>query len=360
MKNKIKWESPVLQYFIGLIVNVFVVLILIINPVTNKNLQIPVNQCKNNLWKGSDVLTYYYPAINYLEWGTIGYINSPSLERTIGYPLYLAILIKIFGKHWIYYAFFLQAVLYAFIYPTITKIIRILLPGNKKIIIWTFVFLLLTGTYFTTTTIFLSDTLFTLILTTGIYFGIISVLNKNWFYLLLHLLLIGIAAQIKPILFLFAIPDIFILVSVAKKYNIQKDLKVKKEIIISAMILLLLGNLPTLRNYIHYGIVTPSTIMENNLLYNHATKILLDKKNVSEIKNIYTDTNYLSPGSKINKAISIYETYPLITAKFFFKNFFVMMTNEYYSHFGGFWGYAWRNKFSEVHKNLKSSYVIFF
>ena len=145
-------------------------------------------------------------AKNYLEYGVVGKENIPASNRTIGYPLYLALMMKLFGKNWLMVTFFFQAVLFAFIYPVFTKIIQLIFGDNKRLISWSFLFLLVSGVYFSYVTVLLTDSIFTLFLTIGIYFGLAAIVKQNWLTFLLQIVFIGIAGQIRPILFLYANP----------------------------------------------------------------------------------------------------------------------------------------------------------
>ena len=107
IRKKIKLESLIIQYFIGLAICVLLVIILLSTNITYNNLQIPEGDYKENLWKGSDVITYVQPARNFISTGTFEFKNYISpYQRTIGYPFFLSILMRLFGGNWLIWAYF--------------------------------------------------------------------------------------------------------------------------------------------------------------------------------------------------------------------------------------------------------------
>ena len=358
-------DSPCIQYFIGLCINLLVIVVLLNSDTTYNNLQLPVGQYQNNIWKGTDSYPYVKLAKNYLEYGVVGKENIPASNRTIGYPLYLALMMKLFGKNWLMVTFFFQAVLFAFIYPVFTKIIQLIFGDNKRLISWSFLFLLVSGVYFSYVTVLLTDSIFTLFLTIGIYFGLAAIVKQNWLTFLLQIVFIGIAGQIRPILFLYVIPNLFILIAVAKKHNILGHKRVKNLIISSTILLLLICNLPTLRNYINYDIITPATVLQNNMFQSHATKILLEEDQSEAINELYSQidtTKELKNAlkTKLNSAIEVYKEYPFLALKLFTINVTKMLAKNHYNGFANFWGYNWTKKNSEKQAPLKKSNFIFF
>ncbi len=365
MLKTLRFDSPYFQFTIGVFVNVFTILILLSSDATYNNIQLPEGKYQNNIWKGNDVGSYIILARNYIQYGVVGEEDIPSSSRTIGYPMYLALMMKLFGKNWILFLFFFQAVLFALIYPIFTKIIKLLFGDNKKLIIWTFLFLLLSGAYLSNVPVILTDTIFTVLLTTGIYFGMAAIVKKNWLYFSFHVLLIGFAGQIRPILFLYAIPNLFLLIVVAKKYNILRDKEVRSLIISSSILLLLICNLPTLRNYINYSVITPATVLQDNMFQTHATKILIEENQDSTINELYSQidtTEALSKtmDTKVKNAIEVYKEYPFLTVKLFTTNIAKLLVLNHYIEFAHFWGYSWHYKNDRIHTIFKKSNLVFF
>ncbi len=327
-------------------------------------MQIPEGRYKDNIWKGSDTYSYVKLARNYLQYGVVGEEETPASNRTVGYPIYLALIIKLLGKNWLITCFFFQAVLFAFIYPAFTKIIQLIFGDNRKLTIWTFLFLLLSGVYFSYVTVILTDTIFAVLLTIGIYFGMEAIIKKNWVYFLFHVLFIGFAGQIRPILFLYAIPNLFVLIAIAKKHNELNNKRVRLLILSSSILVLLICNLPTLRNYTNYGVITPATVLQNNLFQSHATKILMEEDQDSTINELYSQIDTTKDlnkelNSKVNSAIEVYKEYPFLALKLFTINIAKMLIKNHITVFSNFWGYNWREKNPEFQAKLKKSNFIF-
>jgi hypothetical protein len=148
--------------------------------VSYRNLQVPEGVYQDNTQKDTDCVGYIYPARNYLEYGVFGYGNVPDYCRTIGYPFFLAMMIKLFGSNWLVATFFVQAFFYASIYPVLTKIAGILFPDKPSLVIPIFCFSLVSGGYLAQVPILLTDTFFTILFTIGLYFGFLSIIRQSW------------------------------------------------------------------------------------------------------------------------------------------------------------------------------------
>ena len=135
MLKNFKLESPYVQYFIGLLINLVVIVILTGSHVSFHNLLVPENKNQNNIWKYDDAYYYVLLAKNYLKTGVVGKGQNPSAARTVGYPIYLSLMISIFGKNWQFLLFYFQAVIFALIYPLFTAIIKLLFGENSQLII---------------------------------------------------------------------------------------------------------------------------------------------------------------------------------------------------------------------------------
>jgi hypothetical protein len=366
MIKNIKLESPFFQYFTGLFINLVIILILTSSKVSYHNLQVPENNLQSNIWTNDDPYYYVILAKNYLGNGVVGEGGVPTAARTVGYPLYLAIMITIFGNNWQFKLFFLQAIIFAFIYPVFTTIIKLIFSDNRQLVIWSFLFMLLSGMYTTWTTVLMPDMLFTLILSCGICFAILAIKHQSWIYLAVHVILIGLSAQLKPILFLYFFPEVLILVALAKKYGVMKLKKIRLIILSSTLLIFILCNLPTLRNYINYGILSPSTVMENNLFYSHTTRILSKDNNSKTIDSLYSRMDTIQVlrdklHSEIQYFIKTIFQHPCIAIEIFVENIFKTMFNNYYYNFSHYWGSNIGSVRFDFHKDLlKKMDLIFY
>src|SRR5215475_14172250 len=118
-------KSPLIQYLIGVLINFLYIIILISDQTSYRNIQLPENEYSENLWQGGDVFSYIRPARNFVSYRIFGSGTVPDYHRTIGYPLFLATLMLIFGSHWLIFAFFAQAAIFALMYPLLWRISNI-------------------------------------------------------------------------------------------------------------------------------------------------------------------------------------------------------------------------------------------
>lgn len=345
----IKLDLPIVQYIIGALLNIILIIILSSFKISYYNLQVPEGIYKENISNGSGFIVYVSQARNFLDYGVFGNKYVPNYERTIGYPFFLAIMMKSFGSNWLMFTFFVQALLFAAIYPTINKILRIFFGNNKFIINGVYLFLIITGVFLIYTTVIMTDTFMTVFLTFGIYFGIQGVIKKNWIYVALQIIFIGFASQVRPILFLFGIVNCFILYSVAKFTKIESDRKVKGIIIISGLLILIIGNLPTLRNYINYNLLRPASVFDDNIFKSYGTRLLREKNDTFEIDKIYSDTDTIK---NLNKQLIVKREYayqilkqnPLASFLFISKDAGKILLKNHIVRLANFWQYDWKEK----------------
>ena len=165
----LKLSSPLVQYLIAVALGILWIFLLLSDDPTKSNLWLPEGEHAHNLWKGKDVLTYVGPARNFLEHHVFGSGATPDYHRTIGYPMFLSALMMLFGDNWLLAAFFVQALLFACIFPVLCQIARLLFNSTTKIVTLSFIFLTLAGTYLVTVPVILTDLFFTVFLTIGLY-----------------------------------------------------------------------------------------------------------------------------------------------------------------------------------------------
>ncbi len=354
MKSKVSLESPIIQYFIGLVVNVAFVIILLSTDLSYRNLQLPEGEYQDNIQKGSDVITYLLPARNYLEYGVFGWGNIPDCHRTVGYPLFLALSMRLFGDSWLIWVFFVQAALYACIYPALSKIARILFPNNTSIVVPAFCFYLISGAYIAQVPDLLTDTFFAVLFTIGLCFGMLSIVKQRWKYLILQLVIIGYAAQVRPMLALYPILNVFVLWLVARQYGISDRRKIKIMIITSSAALLLPCSAPSIRNYVNYGFFAPTDILSRNLFMYLGKETMFDrgKQDSYEVMSRHIEDMYGSEtGTRAvrermalqNKyVLEICRKYPATAVKRLAIAAIGTCMHGHWVLVPKFWGYSWR------------------
>ena len=262
----------VLSYFAGLALNLALLGILFNNETTFTNVQIPQGEYVENRWGRSDVMSYVKPARNFLEHGVLGKQDIPDYIRTVGYPAFLALMMYIGGDNWHIWVVVAQAVIFAAVYPALLKIADVLFENQRKLLMAVWGFCILSGVYIATVPAILTDLFTAVFFTLGLCFGVLMIVNRSWIYLILHLFFIGYAAQVRPTLGIYPVINIFVLLSVARLKGIRN---IKSMIIAATVALLILCNLPSLRNYTNHGFFAPSERLSFNLFNENAKDILV-------------------------------------------------------------------------------------
>jgi len=341
-------KSPLVQYIIGLIVNIVFVVILLNIEVSYRNLQLPEGEYRDNIQKGTDTMTYVQPARNYLEYSIFGRGNAPDYHRTIGYPFYLAVLMKLFGNNWLIATFFVQAFFYASIYPALSKIANILFPDKPSLTTPIFCFYLVSGAYLVQVPVLLTDTFYTVLFTIGLYFGFLSIIRQSWKYLILQLVFIGYAAQVRPNLIYYPFINIFVLWLIANRYNVLSRMKIKGIIITSSAALLLLCNIPSIRNYAHYRFFKPSNLLEH-CLFGSLTSEVMKRQNETgtfeEMAQKVKEANDIREKMSLQKkfAIEVCTKYPGATIKIMVRNARSNLLRNSWIEVGPYLEYYWRD-----------------
>ncbi|MBF0321088.1 MAG: glycosyltransferase family 39 protein [Nitrospirae bacterium] len=254
------------QYVAGALINIVYVVILLSGGTTFYNLQMPEGKYSNNAMNGTDVMTYVVPAGNFLTYGVFGKGTVPDYHRTIGYPMFLAFFMKVFGEGWLYGVAFAQALLFATIYPVLFIINRELLGGTDKVFYQSAVFLVATGCFIVTTPIVLTDMFFSTIFSIGLCLGVMAIIRQRLIYLILHVAFMGYAAEVRPTLALYPVLNAAVLIIVARKAGLlTKSHKIRSWIAASTIALLILCNGPAIRNYINHGFFESTDIVAINL-----------------------------------------------------------------------------------------------
>lgn len=344
---KINLNSLRVQFLIGMIANVAYVVILLI---TNyENVQLPVGDFQNNIWWGCDVMGYVQPAESFLRSGEFLRKGHPDFHRTVGYPFFLFLMMRIFGPRWLIPTYFIQAIVFAFAYPALTGIARILFPGKPKLSLAIFIFSLVSGAYFSYTAQILTDGLFAVCFITGLYFGLLSIARRSYAFLFLHLLFVGFAAQIRPMLSLYPLADMFFLVLIAVRNNEIALLNVKKMIAISFVVLAILCNGPSIRNYINYGIFLPADVLSNALSDYLAKPVLVNRGKAEYCDEMSKKFHSLAVSNNIRERIDMqnrfaFETlkaYPFITLALYSYNAFWNMFEFHWQNVLFYWRVNW-------------------
>ncbi|MCI5127285.1 MAG: hypothetical protein D3905_09970 [Candidatus Electrothrix sp. AS4_5] len=208
MKKELIW-----QYVIGLLLCGGVLIVLFFLPAGKKSLLLPDGSVHGHTWNGGDTMTYVKPAGAFLHTGTFARGGQPDMHRTIGYPFFLTLTMYFFGKYWLPAIYLLQLTVFALLFPASSYIANSLFPhmGKKesRLIV---LLLAASGVGLAYTGQLLTDQFFTSLLTAGIACGFFAVRNAFWKMAMMHILLVGYAAQVRPTLGLFFLSDCFFLI----------------------------------------------------------------------------------------------------------------------------------------------------
>lgn len=333
-----------IQYLIGLSVNAILTFCVITSDISYNNIErstIPMPRSER--WFSVDTIGYVNIAKNFFnhDFGAQGKYRGT--QRTIGYPCFLATTMS--HENWIVWVLIFQTVVAAMLYPA-TAVIASTLFSQRYPCHWVlFGFCLCSSAYFARSCYILTDLFFSSFFVSGMALLFSSIANRSWLYAFSGILLIGIAAQIRPTLFLFPILNLLFLLLILKQSNRNmKDLKLIAMIAVTTVTLLVACNIPSYRNYKNRGAAVPSTVMSTNMFDIGARSILekvdrLDhyyelEKNVKQEKN-------LSKMIKLKNryALEVFREYPRKFLRNTFGNAGKMMGGTHWLAIYQYWGH---------------------
>lgn len=315
--NKSLQKLMVGSYFLTLALGVIVLVCLYLTETGRVSLSLPDGSIANHPWYGGDTMTYVKPAESFLAKGVFERNGLPDMHRTIGYPFMLSGLMALFGKHWVLAVYFTQLVVGALIFPAIIYILDSLGACRRRNAIFATAFLLISGVYLAYVGLILTDQFFTSLLYAGIACGFYAIRQKSWLAALLHVIIIGYAAQVRPTLGLFFLADFFFLVHIGYVDKAALVGSQKKMIFFMVFFALLAGNAAAARNYYNHGIFTPTTVLANNLARYLAGPVMIAEGQSEKYEQKLKEIKTLAGKEKIDVqeefAFSTYQEYPIST-----------------------------------------------
>ena len=336
-----------LQYLIGLVVTAVFSALVLLSDVPFHNIRSSTDSSPQaDRWFSLDTRSYVSPARNFLSHGVFGYGDCADVNRTIGYPAFLAFMMHVFGENWIVAVIVIQCLLCPLIYPALSIIASRLL-GRQYPHGWLFIFSLVSGAYFTRSCYILSDLPFAIFLVVGLAFGLTSMVRSDGWLVLLHLLFIGVAAQIRPTLCLY--PILFLLAYAAlnkKDVAIRKRHFTKTRLVVSLVLLAIICNLPILRNYINRGLASPSIVLSTNMFNIAARATLREVGRPEEYQSLVNTVKLqeeLAQKDRLKKklALQVYRKYPWQTMRNMFGNAGKLMGSNHWLPALHYWEYDW-------------------
>jgi hypothetical protein len=306
-------------------------------------------------WLSGDTGSYVRPAKAFLETGTFAVHGEPDYHRTIGYPLFLAGVLKlaeVLQVEWRIVAYGIQAIVLACAYPAIYLLGRLLFRLRQSTAILCVLFSAVTGAFISYVPIILTDGLFATVLLTGIVCGLLALKKSSWTWACGHIVLITLAANIRPMLAFFPLAAVFFHLAWLKSH--QHDNMRKTDgttLVIIMLITTMLGvQSPALRNWLNHGVFTPSDIGSINLFDYVALEVLKHKGDVERYKLVNNklksieEAVYLEERIEIRKreAFKVFREAPIETGSLLFyytvlnsiethwQNFFYLFKTTWY------------------------------
>jgi len=348
MLNKFDFRNPRTQYFTGLLFHLFFLILLYSFDISTKNMQVPTGPFSHNIFECSDVRTYTNPAMNFIANGVFGNGQVPDNFRTIGYPALIATFYYLFGSYWLPFFQVFQAILFAFLYPVISGTIQLVMDDpEKRLSKSVFLFLLISGAYFTRVPVLLTDTLFILLFASGFYFGLKTYKEKKTIFLMLYLIMMTADALVRPTLTLLPVLNLAMAYFCALKWKDSVSKTLRKGAVIS-LVLFLLINLSTLRNYLNYKFLSPSNVTGLTAFGYLAKKVLILEGRAGEyavLKDKIDAVSDVSTQTNMQKEVMFrtVRQYPFSTLKVLFTNASnIVFTNNLVSNISNFFGYEWK------------------
>jgi hypothetical protein len=352
------------SFLIGLSVHLLFVAILFIGDTTFSNLQIPEGQYEHNIWaKCSDVMSYVRPAKNFEEYGVVGYHYTPDHFRTVGYPVFIGTLMKIASNNWLYILIIIQAVLFALCYPLVIGIYKLLFPNlrGERLL---FYITLLSGVYWVRVAQVLTDTLFSMMLLAGIYYGLRFYKERIVRIGIFYVLVVTIAAVIRPTLSMFFLINLSLAWIVASRSDFVKKAGTLKVSLSLSLIFLLSCNLATFRNIKNYSLYSPSSVVSLNMFEYLGKRVLIANGQLSQYTQIRDSISQLGNINQITQArksvtYSIVAKYPVATVKeVLIKNSANLLLSNHYENIANYYGYSWKKGVDECFPYKASKWLL--
>ena len=350
----------------GLAVNLLFLAILYSFPSSFYNVQIPVNEYTQNIYRYSDVMTYVRPAFNYIHTGVFGTGNVPDHFRTIGYPYILSVFMRLSPGNWVLILQICQCLAFASLYPAISLVSGLLFRNLPPVFYKAlFVFSLASGIFFTRVPCVLSDLLFTMLFLWGVYYILCATLHNKWYQYLLYILFITAAALIRPTLSVFPVIGVVLMIHMAAQRNIRFRTRLIPAVI-SCCILLASCNISTFRNYVNYHFFSPSSVVGINIYVCFGRKVLKEIHHEAEADSItaaIARVPDIGEKTRLRKeaGIRILLQHPLPSAKvLFMSTLSTLLDNNLVNSTFNFFGYSWKSYYySDVNKYKSSAFCYY-
>jgi hypothetical protein len=278
-------------------------------------------------WAHCDTSSYQGPAQAFLQTGVFARLGVPDFTRTIGYPLFLAGAMDVAGRmsmDWRKVVYVLQAILFAFSYPAIYFLGRIVFGLTRRAAIGCVAFTLISGAFISYVPIILSDALFATALLVGTVCGFQALRQRSLAWGLAHIATVTYAMNVRPILGLypFAVAAVHGAYIWSQGWSLDRS---RRLLVVALGLGTLIGvQAPALRNWVHHGAFTPSENVSINLYDCLARDVLASKRQLQCYEPVHAQlTGWADHGLlkerirlRTREALTVFRQYPVETAAF--------------------------------------------
>ncbi len=295
-------------------------------------------------WESGDTRSYLIPAESFLQEGAFLNKGVPDYRRTVGYPLFLAGVIKVADivqadlRVTIYV---IQAIVYAAAYPAIYFLGVTLFGLRHKVALICVACTMFSGAFVSYVTMILSDALFATVLVVGVACGFFALKKQKWIWAATYVLFIVYAANVRPMLAFFPFAMLLLHLVWLKGEGVVVKQKIWGLLLLMFTFSLLGVQTPALRNWVHYKVFTPTEIGSINL-FRYLGKDVLNYTGESEryvatfeeLQSI-DQPDKLRERIKIRKseAIKIFTDYPIETFGALVYNIVLNSTEMHWQNF---------------------------
>lgn len=357
-------DSASVQYVCGALANLLLLWVLVSCETSLWNIQLHEGLYVHNQ-ADPDNMTYVQPARNFLHNGIFGYDLVPDYHRTIGYPAFLAAVMRVFGeRNFPFSVYLIQSLLFPLAYPLLTGISRLLFPTNRFVRLAVFAGSLLSGAYLATTHALMTDLFFAVLLLTGVFFGFLAMKKGSTVWILLQITVMACAAQVRPTLGLYFLVNMLLLLAFLKAYGDIRAPKLIVLVILSTVGIAVVGNLPAARNYCNYGVFVPADGLADNLFTYLAKRTLESEGEGERFAKLSEEVNKahdLKDILQIKEKVSfdVVKQHPLAAAKVIAEYAGVGLLAVHGIYIANYFGYSHKDKVRKDQDPLKKSNLVY-
>jgi hypothetical protein len=308
-------------------------------------------------WFLPDTSSYLHSARAFIETGVFARGGYPDYHRTIGYPLFLTIALRtadIFRADWLHVVVCAQVLLFALAYPVIYLIARLVFGFREIPAMFVSLPTVALGCFVTYSPFVLADGLFAVFFLISFLLAFLAIRFQSFWIALGYVMSVTLAANIRPMLAFFPLAVLCFQWGYAKNAGLDGNRRVRCLLFVGGMSAMIGVNTPSVRNWYHHGVFTPTRIGSINLFDYLAKDVLYMKgeQNRYEVVDARLNGSDDAPGQvgcriaiRKHEAFKVYLEYPLETVAILFYN---TLLNSVETH--------WQNMFYLFHKTWYKDY----